>query len=137
MRLVWQSAFSGRQPLLLPVFLGVQFEDVRFKLRAVAVPRSGILARYAALLLLLPSSDVYFENVGGQTLEQVLELSNPHARIVACGMISQYDLPFEKKYGVKNLFQVNSSSSNVLLSCAAVMAVSAFLDIWMLARQPV
>jgi hypothetical protein len=50
--------------------------------------------------------DIYFENVGGAVLEQVLDLANPHARIVACGMISQYDLPNNEKYGIKNLFQV-------------------------------
>ena len=34
--------------------------------------------------------DVYFDNVGGPTLEAVLALVNRHARIVLCGMISQY-----------------------------------------------
>lgn len=50
--------------------------------------------------------DIYFENVGGKTLDIVLEAARPHARIVACGMISQYDLSPEQRYGVKNLFQV-------------------------------
>jgi hypothetical protein len=35
--------------------------------------------------------DVYFENVGGEILDAVLRLLNPHARIVLCGMISQYN----------------------------------------------
>lgn len=35
--------------------------------------------------------DVYFENVGGETLEAVLERINQGARIPVCGMISQYD----------------------------------------------
>ncbi len=34
--------------------------------------------------------DVYFDNVGGATLEAVLALVNLHARIVVCGLISQY-----------------------------------------------
>lgn len=34
--------------------------------------------------------DVYFDNVGGPTLEAVLAMVNRHARIVLCGMISQY-----------------------------------------------
>jgi NADPH-dependent curcumin reductase CurA len=34
--------------------------------------------------------DVYFDNVGGPTLEAVLALVNRRARIVLCGMISQY-----------------------------------------------
>ena len=45
--------------------------------------------------------DVYFENVGGAMLDAVLLKVNPYARIVACGMISQYNL--EKPEGVKNL----------------------------------
>ncbi|MCZ6764368.1 MAG: NADP-dependent oxidoreductase [Alphaproteobacteria bacterium] len=35
--------------------------------------------------------DVYFENVGGKTLDAVLSQINPHARIAVCGMISQYN----------------------------------------------
>jgi len=45
--------------------------------------------------------DVYFENVGGAMLDAVLLRGNPYARIVACGMISQYNLAEPK--GVKNL----------------------------------
>lgn len=35
--------------------------------------------------------DVYFDNVGGPTLELALDLMNDFGRIVACGMISTYD----------------------------------------------
>jgi len=34
--------------------------------------------------------DVYFENVGGVTLDAALSLMNPFGRIPVCGMISQY-----------------------------------------------
>ncbi|KAF9284401.1 hypothetical protein BGZ68_004709 [Mortierella alpina] len=50
--------------------------------------------------------DIYFENVGGETLEAALDHMNNHGRIIACGMISQYNTT--KPYGVKNLMQVVS-----------------------------
>jgi NADPH-dependent curcumin reductase len=34
--------------------------------------------------------DVYFDNVGGETLDAVLARLNPHARIAVCGQISTY-----------------------------------------------
>jgi len=34
---------------------------------------------------------VYFENVGGAVQAAVFELLNPHARVVMCGMVSQYN----------------------------------------------
>lgn len=48
--------------------------------------------------------DVYFENVGGETLDAVLANVNPFARIIACGMISQYNL--EKPDGIHNLMSI-------------------------------
>ncbi|TYO91240.1 NADP-dependent oxidoreductase [Oceanicella actignis] len=36
--------------------------------------------------------DIYYENVGGKTLEAVIPLMNVHGRIPVCGMISWYDL---------------------------------------------
>jgi hypothetical protein len=45
-----------------------------------------------ALRAACPSGvDVYFDNVGGATLELALDLMNDFGRIVACGMISTYD----------------------------------------------
>ncbi len=35
--------------------------------------------------------DVYFENVGGAVQEAAFALLNPHARVVMCGMVSQYN----------------------------------------------
>ncbi|KAI8373802.1 hypothetical protein BD560DRAFT_433913 [Blakeslea trispora] len=37
--------------------------------------------------------DIYYENVGGKMLDAVLKVANNYARIIACGMISQYNLP--------------------------------------------
>lgn len=36
--------------------------------------------------------DIYYENLGGKTLEAVLGLMNPFGRIPVCGMIAYYDL---------------------------------------------
>ncbi|MCU0805888.1 MAG: NADP-dependent oxidoreductase [Burkholderiales bacterium] len=48
--------------------------------------------------------DVYFENVGGETLDAVLTRMNPFSRIAVCGLISQYNT--SDQYGVKNLRSV-------------------------------
>ncbi|KAG8783121.1 hypothetical protein FRC12_020075 [Ceratobasidium sp. 428] len=50
--------------------------------------------------------DVYWDNVGGSTLEAALEACNVHARVVACGAISAIDSAGEP-YGVK-------TTSNIL-----------------------
>ncbi|XP_062170100.1 2-alkenal reductase (NADP(+)-dependent)-like [Alnus glutinosa] len=56
----------------------------------------------AALKRYFPEGiDIYFENVGGKTLDAVLLNMRNHGRIAACGMISQYNL--DQPEGVKNL----------------------------------
>lgn len=56
-----------------------------------------------ALKRLAPQGiDIYFENVGGEHLDAALEAMNNFGRIVACGMISQYNLKPSEGYGVKN-----------------------------------
>jgi len=60
-----------------------------------------------ALQRLAPDGiDIYYENVGGEHLEAAIQHMKPFGRIVACGMISQYNLSPDKNYGVKNLMQV-------------------------------
>ncbi|KAK7833239.1 2-alkenal reductase (nadp(+)-dependent) [Quercus suber] len=56
----------------------------------------------AALKRYFPEGiDIYFENVGGETLDAVLLNMRVHGRIAVCGMISQYNL--DQPEGVKNL----------------------------------
>jgi hypothetical protein len=44
--------------------------------------------------------DVYFDNVGGETLDTVLRRLNTFARITMCGLVSQYNAT--EPYGLKN-----------------------------------
>lgn len=60
-----------------------------------------------ALQRLAPKGiDIYYENVGGEQLEAAITCMNPFGRIVACGMISQYNNTPDQQYGVKNLMNV-------------------------------
>jgi hypothetical protein len=45
--------------------------------------------------------DVYFDNVGGETLDTLLRRMNLFSRIVVCGLISEYNAT--EPYGLKNL----------------------------------
>ena len=64
-----------------------------------------------ALKRLAPKGiDIYYDNVGGQTLEDALGWMKKDGRIVICGMVSQYNSTSssstsESEFGVKNLFQ--------------------------------
>jgi NADPH-dependent curcumin reductase CurA len=49
--------------------------------------------------------DTFFDNVGGETLEAVLDLINMKARIAMCGAISQYAQD-EKPYGPPNIYNL-------------------------------
>ncbi|KAI7903391.1 uncharacterized protein BX663DRAFT_508436 [Cokeromyces recurvatus] len=61
---------------------------------------------------LLPNGiDIYFENVGGKMLEDVIDHANKFARIVCCGMISQYNT--KNPTGIHNLMQVVAKSLEI------------------------
>jgi len=55
--------------------------------------------------------DVYFDNVGGPLLDEVLARINLHARIVLCGAISQYGK--EERYGPVNYFNLTGRRSRM------------------------
>jgi NADPH-dependent curcumin reductase CurA len=49
--------------------------------------------------------DVYFDNVGGQTLDAALLAMNLGGRIAVCGLMSDYDAGNDR-HGVRNMFRV-------------------------------
>lgn len=52
--------------------------------------RAGSLSR--SLAAACPDgADIYFDNVGGKTLESALNVMNERGRVICCGAISQYD----------------------------------------------
>ncbi len=56
--------------------------------------------------------DLYFDNVGGETLDAVLMRINRHARIVVCGGISQY-ADLEHARGPANYLQLVAQSATM------------------------
>lgn len=56
--------------------------------------------------------DVFFDNVGGEHLEAAIGALKPHARIVLCGMVSQYN--DEKVVGPRNLWNLSVTRSDIL-----------------------
>ncbi len=60
----------------------------------------------AAIRVAAPDGvDVYFDNVGGATLEHMLPLMREHGRVVVCGMISDYNNA-DNPYPVRTLWQM-------------------------------
>jgi NADPH-dependent curcumin reductase CurA len=50
--------------------------------------------------------NIYFDNVGGPTMDSALAHMAPFGRIIACGAISQYNKKPDERYGMKNMFQI-------------------------------
>lgn len=60
-----------------------------------------------ALKRLAPNGiDIYYENVGGEHLEAAIDALNNFGRIVACGMISDYNKKPENRYPIRNTYYV-------------------------------
>ncbi|KAF2231674.1 NAD(P)-binding protein [Viridothelium virens] len=60
-----------------------------------------------ALKRLAPEGlNIYYENVGGEQLEAAINAMNPFGRIIACGMVSQYNLKPKELYPIRNLVLV-------------------------------
>ncbi|KAL0961160.1 hypothetical protein HGRIS_006132 [Hohenbuehelia grisea] len=55
--------------------------------------------------------DIYWDNVGGETLDAAIDASHPNARILACGMISGYNSP--DSLAIKNIFQIIPKSITI------------------------
>ncbi|MDJ0709241.1 MAG: NADP-dependent oxidoreductase [Woeseiaceae bacterium] len=55
--------------------------------------------------------DLYFDNVGGDTLSAVLDNLRMHSRIVLCGSISEYLL--DEPYGLKNYTNLRRTNSTM------------------------
>ena len=55
--------------------------------------------------------DIVFENVGGQVMEAEMMNLAKHARIVLCGLISEYNSP--EKHGIRNLWQVLAQEATI------------------------
>ncbi|MBI1352555.1 MAG: zinc-binding dehydrogenase [Actinomycetales bacterium] len=49
--------------------------------------------------------DVYFDNVGGETLEAALDSMNDYGRVILCGSISGYQAEGRPDVGIRNLFE--------------------------------
>ncbi|KAF3916055.1 Zeta-crystallin [Orbilia brochopaga] len=51
--------------------------------------------------------DIYYDNVGGETLEAAIDNAKTHARFIECGMISQYNRKEgEEAYPLRNLMEI-------------------------------
>lgn len=60
-----------------------------------------------ALKRLAPDGvDIYYENVGGEQLEAAIDAMNNFGRIIACGMVSEYNKADSDRYGIRNLMSV-------------------------------
>lgn len=81
-------------------------DDVVRSGAAVAIDYRAVDDLAAALAEAAPEGvDVYFDNVGGRTLDAMLTVMKPGGRVAVCGVMSDYDAG-EERHGLRNMFQV-------------------------------
>ena len=71
-------------------------------------PTMATLLRSALAEVGASGLDISFDNIGGETLEAAIGATNRWGRVIICGAISQYELPLERHYGVRNLDELIS-----------------------------
>ncbi|KAH7337141.1 hypothetical protein B0J17DRAFT_629729 [Rhizoctonia solani] len=69
--------------------------DVAFNYKTESV--ADVLAREGPI-------DIYWDNVGGPTLDATLGAFNPEGRVIICGSMSEYST--KEPYGIKNTSQI-------------------------------
>src|SRR5262249_6100914 len=87
---------------------------------------------YDALKRTCPKGiDIYFDNVGGETLDAVLALINQGARISLCGMISQYNAttPVPGPYNLINLLTMRAKMQGFIVLDYLARAQEAIADL--------
>ncbi|CAJ2505694.1 Uu.00g130880.m01.CDS01 [Anthostomella pinea] len=50
--------------------------------------------------------DIYWDNMGGRVLDVALDAAKSQCRFLVCGEVSQYNLPFNEHWEVKNVHQI-------------------------------
>ncbi|KAF8578379.1 NAD(P)-binding protein [Ramaria rubella] len=50
--------------------------------------------------------NIYWDNVGGETLESAIKYSTHLGRIILCGSISEYNISFSERYGIRNTSEI-------------------------------
>lgn len=79
-------------------------EDYGFDV-AIDYKGKDVAALSAAIAAVAPEgADIVFENVGGDVLDAELNNLAMRARVILCGLISEYNAP--EKIGIRNLWQV-------------------------------
>ncbi|KAF8585230.1 NAD(P)-binding protein [Ramaria rubella] len=50
--------------------------------------------------------NIYWDNVGSETLETAIRHSAINGRLILCGSISEYNISYEQRYGIRNMSEI-------------------------------